>query len=123
MEYLQIDSAKATDIKYWNMVEMLKAGKYQKITVMTGAGISTTAGIPDFRSSENGLFKQMQTKYNLDSPEKFFEIDFFKQQPELFYEFAKEFDVGKYNATPTHVNLKLNNDFYFILVVHQFLTS
>ncbi len=81
---------------------MLKTGKFKKISFLTGAGISTTAGIPDFRSSENGLFKTMQEKYNLETPEQFFDIEFFKHKPELFYEFAKEFDVGKYKPTYTH---------------------
>jgi len=34
---------------------------------MTGAGISVSAGIPDFRSPETGLYANLQ-KYNLPSP-------------------------------------------------------
>lgn len=102
MEYLKIEPNKAYNIKYYNFIEMLKTGKFKKISFLTGAGISTTAGIPDFRSSENGLFKTMQEKYNLETPEQFFDIEFFKHKPELFYEFAKEFDVLKYKATYTH---------------------
>ena len=69
---------------------------------MTGAGISTTAGIPDFRSSDNGLFKMMQEKYKLSTPEEFFHISTFETTPQLFYDFAKEFELDKYQPTPTH---------------------
>ena len=34
---------------------------------MTGAGISVSAGIPDFRSPKTGLYANLQ-KYNLPSP-------------------------------------------------------
>ncbi|KAE8549528.1 hypothetical protein TMatcc_000539 [Talaromyces marneffei ATCC 18224] len=41
----------------------------RKIIVIAGAGISTSAGIPDFRSSD-GLFKSVQKKHNLKSSGK-----------------------------------------------------
>jgi NAD-dependent histone deacetylase SIR2 len=106
MESLKIDKEKVTDVKYQILIEMLKAGKFNKISFMTGAGISTTAGIPDFRSSGSGLFKTLQQKYKLSKPEEFFEIGTFKSKPELFYEFAKGFDIDKYKPTTTHVIYK-----------------
>ena len=48
-----------------------------KIIVMTGAGISTAAGIPDFRSPGTGLYDNLQ-KYNLPHPQAVFEINFFR---------------------------------------------
>ena len=44
---------------------------------MTGAGISTSAGIPDFRSPGTGLYSQLE-KYNLPYPQAIFEINYFK---------------------------------------------
>ena len=44
---------------------------------MTGAGISTAAGIPDFRSPGTGLYSQLE-KYNLPDPECIFELSYFK---------------------------------------------
>ena len=55
----------------------LRALAGKKIIVMTGAGLSTAAGIPDFRSPGTGLYDNLQ-KYNLPSPQSVFEIKFFK---------------------------------------------
>ena len=49
----------------------------ENIIVMTGAGISTSAGIPDFRSPGTGLYSQLE-KYNLPYPQAIFEINYFK---------------------------------------------
>jgi len=53
----------------------LSPGK--NIIVMTGAGISTAAGIPDFRSPGTGLYDNLQ-KYDLPHPQAVFDIDFFR---------------------------------------------
>lgn len=49
----------------------------KRIIVMTGAGISTSAGIPDFRSPSTGLYANLE-KYRLPYPEAIFNIDYFR---------------------------------------------
>ena len=77
--------------------------------VITGAGISVSAGIPDFRSPDTGVYANL-AKYNLPRPEALFTIDYFLENPEPFYTFAQEFDLSKHNATPTHYFIKLLQD-------------
>ena len=44
------------DFRYEDLVSGLKEGRFRKILVMTGAGISVSAGIPDFRSLGTGPY-------------------------------------------------------------------
>ena len=76
---------------------------------MTGAGISVSAGIPDFRSPGTGLYSQL-AEYNLPTPESIFTLDYFVDKPEPFYRFAQNFDLTKHNATPTHYFVKMLQD-------------
>lgn len=89
------------DNKYNTFISKLKKGEFKDIVFMTGAGISTSSGIPDFRS-KNGIFHQLQTKYNLSTPEEFFDIKTFLVHPEYFYEFSKSFLSSSYDPTTFH---------------------
>ena len=69
---------------------------------MTGAGISVSAGIPDFRSPKTGLYANLQ-EYDIPTPESIFTLDYLKKKPEPFYKLAKSFlDLDKFSGTRTH---------------------
>ena len=60
--------------------------KSNKILVITGAGISTSLGIPDFRSSKG--FYSMVQHLGLSDPQEVFDLELFHIDPSLFYSIA-----------------------------------
>ncbi len=57
----------------------------ERVVALTGAGISTAAGIPDFRGP-NGLYVTRQY-----DPETIFDISAFRRNPGPFFEFTRDF--------------------------------
>lgn len=61
------------------IVELLKSAQY--VMALTGAGVSTESGIPDFRSKGTGLWEKVNpaqmasVSYMLSNPKEFFEFN------------------------------------------------
>jgi NAD-dependent deacetylase len=64
----------------------------RRIAVLTGAGVSTPSGIPDFRSA-SGLYSDERNA-------NVFDIAEFRRNPENYYRFAREFYPILMNAQP-----------------------
>ncbi|KAB5547292.1 DHS-like NAD/FAD-binding domain-containing protein [Coniochaeta sp. 2T2.1] len=88
------------------VADYIKSGECRRILVMTGAGISTAAGIPDFRSPNTGLYANL-ARLNLPYAEAVFDISYFREHPEPFYVLAQELYPGKFHPTISHVFIAL----------------
>ncbi|OOQ83681.1 NAD-dependent protein deacetylase hst2-2 [Penicillium brasilianum] len=84
----------------------IKNGQITRVVVLTGAGISTAAGIPDFRSPKTGLYDKL-APLNLPYPEAIFHISYFSHTPEPFYAIARARHPGNFKPTISHAFLAL----------------
>lgn len=81
--------------------------KSKNIIVLTGAGVSVSCGIPDFRS-RNGIYERLRVEYpEMRDPHSMFDIAFFAQDPRPFYQFAREIYPGLFEPSPSHRFIKL----------------
>ena len=80
------------------LVEALSGAKC--VAAMTGAGVSTLSGIPDFRGPQ-GLYR------NPDA-ERIFDIDWFDRDPSVYYRGCRElvYGLGGFQPGPVHLALK-----------------
>ena len=84
------------------MKELIEAIKASSCTMaLTGAGVSTLCGIPDFRGPQ-GLYKQPDA-------ERIFDIDWFDRDPRIYYRGAHELVYGLKNFQPGPVHRALKH--------------
>lgn len=85
-------------MSYQKAADLIKYHNY--IVAFTGAGISTTSGIPDYRSPETGL-------WNLIDPDEIPTLSRFKADPEEFYKSFKPLLINILNAIPNPAHYSL----------------
>jgi NAD-dependent deacetylase len=78
--------------------EILRSAKHA--VVLTGAGISTPSGIPDFRSNKTGLWEQ-------DDPMRVASLSAFRYHPEVFFNWLRPLAKKIWLAEPNLAHLGL----------------
>ena len=80
------------------LIEAIKGAKC--VGCLTGAGVSTLCGIPDFRGPQ-GLYRQPDA-------ERIFDIDWFDRDPSVYYNGCAELVYGldKFQPGPVHLALR-----------------
>ena len=73
----------------------------KNMLIFTGAGVSTLAGIKDFRGKD-GLYKTAG-----EDAEKIFDIDYFHKKPSFYYKAAKNFIYNLDQKEPAIVHTEL----------------
>ena len=96
---MPVDGLPSLDLA--GIVSYIKNGHAKRIVMLTGAGISVAAGIPDFRSPQTGLYANLH-KYHLPRPESVFEREYFKKNPKPFFAVSKELLPGPFKPTLAH---------------------
>eukprot|EP01102_Stenamoeba_stenopodia_P018824 TRINITY_DN696_c0_g1_i1.p1 TRINITY_DN696_c0_g1~~TRINITY_DN696_c0_g1_i1.p1 ORF type:complete len:798 (+),score=192.75 TRINITY_DN696_c0_g1_i1:215-2608(+) len=109
------DTIPMAQINIGELASSIRSGVINKIVVLTGAGISVSAGIPDFRSPKTGLYSSDVIKsMQLASPQDVFSLPVFMQNPQPFYQVTKTvfWPVIKGDIQPTaaHWFIKLLHD-------------
>ena len=90
-----------------DVAALLQSSK--NVLVITGAGISTNLGIPDFRSKNTGFYAKLAEK-GFSDPTDVFDLATFKEDPRIFFEHAGETFPELTRTSPTHKFIRLLQD-------------
>lgn len=85
------------------LVETIRTAK--NLNVLTGAGISTLSGIPDFRGP-HGVYKAEHLGMDVET---ILSLSFFYEHPDVFYNWASSvwYNLENYNPNIVHTTLAL----------------
>lgn len=106
-----------------SVVHILRSSR--NIAVLTGAGISVSCGVPDFRSKGVGLYSVLDcAALGLSCPEELFDWEFFQNNPNPFFQFAKRLyfpleNNQKVRPSDSHKLLRLLQDRKQLLRVYS----
>eukprot|EP00941_MAST-03F_sp_MAST-3F-sp1_P002682 g2682.t1 len=103
---LNFSDSDSSSFNLAKLAERINSGHIRKVVWLSGAGISTSAGIPDFRTPGSGLYDSLQ-KYNLPKPSAVFNLNFFRSNPIPFFRLCKDLLPGRYKPTKTHCFIRL----------------
>mmetsp|Transcript_66124 Transcript_66124/g.166764 ORF Transcript_66124/g.166764 Transcript_66124/m.166764 type:complete len:723 (+) Transcript_66124:122-2290(+) len=82
------------DLSLAGVAQRLQSGRSRRVVALIGAGASTSAGIPDFRSPGTGLWANAETT-------RIFSQQGFHSEPERFWRHAAGVFLGR-QPTPVH---------------------
>ncbi len=83
-----------------DVVRLIRSSR--NVMVLTGAGVSVSCGIPDFRSRD-GVYARLAVDFpDLPDPQAMFDINYFKKDPRPFFKFAREIYPGQFAPSPCH---------------------
>jgi len=87
----------------------------KNILVLTGAGVSVSAGIPDFRSSD-GIYRRLREEFGMPTPECMFDKEYFDRNPQPFFSFAHELWPG--NILLTYIHTYIHTCIHNAYIMH-----
>uniref|UniRef100_A0A0P4W4Y7 protein acetyllysine N-acetyltransferase n=1 Tax=Scylla olivacea TaxID=85551 RepID=A0A0P4W4Y7_SCYOL len=88
-----------------DVVRLIKSCR--KIIILTGAGVSVSCGIPDFRSRD-GIYARLAVDFpDLPDPQAMFDIHYFRRDPRPFFKFAREIYPGQFTPSLCHRFIRL----------------